>query len=263
MIGIGTVQDSVHTALERNGYAIIPSFISPKQITQLQDFFSETVNQSDVDVAFFTTHWSANKSYRQQVNDFVSGKLKPALDGHFVGYKCLFGYFLYKKPSADGGVYMHKDWTLIDEEEFVGYTLWIPLIDTTNENGCFQVVPGSHLNAEPRGSNIPQEYAGITEEDFTPIPARAGDAIIFDHRLLHASAPNRSGADRLSVGLIIVPEKASVIHYWHTPESGETKVFEVGDDFLVKSFYDYKKHEPSDYILNMINNSEYYIKEKV
>jgi hypothetical protein len=256
MIHIPTFDKSLHENLEQAGFAVIPSFISPEQGNELQEFFFNNLSASNVDVPFFTTHWSNNNDYRKSVNSFVTNNVKPNLDKYFSDYKCLFGYYLFKKPSQAGGVFMHKDWTLIDEERFVGYTIWIPLVDITSKNGCFEVVPGSHLNSLPRGSNLPQEYPEVTEKDFKPLPVHAGDAIIFDHRLLHSSPPNLSDTDRLSVGLIIVPESAVPIHYFYQPETGETRKYEVGDDFLVKSFYDYKKLEPADYILNIITDSE-------
>jgi hypothetical protein len=56
--------------------------------------------------------------------------------------------------------------------------------------------------------------------------------------------------------LSIVPKDAAVIHYFHKPETGETNRYEVGDDFLVKSFYDHAHKEPADYILKIIADQE-------
>ena len=257
MISISIIDDSVRMAMERDGYSVIPSFLSHYQIIQLTEFYYRTLESSGVSEAFFTTHWSSSIDYRKIVNNYVQQELKENLDEHFSGYKCLLGYFLYKKPSTAGGVFMHKDWTLIDEKKFAGYTIWIPLVDTSEENGCFQVVQGSHIkDFRPRGSFIQQEYADVNESDFKALPVLAGDAIIFDHRLLHASPPNRSDSDRLSVGLIVVPENATVIHYYQAPEKDEPEVFEAGNDFLVKSFYDYQKKESPDYIMQIIKQRE-------
>ena len=253
MVSITIKEHSIHEALEKDGYVVISSFISSKQIQSLGEFYAATVDQSGVSEPFYTTHWSSNADYRRKVNEFVQQELKENLNTYFGTNKCLLGYFLFKGPSSDGGVFMHKDWSLIDENEFVGYTLWIPLVDTTLKNGCFQVVPGSHVkDIKPRGSFIPQEYTDVKEENFMALPIRAGDVIVFDHRLLHASPPNRSNAERLSVGLIIVPECAKVIHYFQQPNTGAIEIFEAGDDFLVKSFYDYKGMESGDYIINII-----------
>ena len=257
MIRVTAYNEEVDISLQEKGFALIPSFLSPAQMAELQRFFTETLPSSGVDLPFFTTHWSSNEAYRKKVNDFVSGYIKSNLAQHFTGYKCLFGYFLFKKSSTQGGVYMHKDWTLIDEETFTGYTLWIPLVDTTHENGSLEVVPGSHLtDIKVRGSNISQDYPQVSEKDFRSLPVSAGDAIVFDHRLLHSSPPNFSQSDRLTVGLVIVPENAVSIHYFHLPDTGETKRFETGDDFLVKSFYDYQENKPNEYIMHLITTAE-------
>ena len=257
MIRISAYDESVTKKMKEDGFAVVSRFFSPEQIVQLQDFFFETLSLSRVELPFFTTHWSSNAEYRKLINEAVIEKTKSTLDAHFDFYKCIFGYYLFKKPSEQGGVFMHKDWTLIDEEHFVGYTLWIPLVDTSIENGCFEVVPRSHQkNTQPRGSNISQDYPDTSPDDFRAVPVKAGDAIIFDHRLLHSSPPNLSETDRLAVGLSIVPKDAAVIHYFHKLETGETTRNEVGDDFLIKSFYDYAHKEPADYILKIIANQK-------
>ena len=100
---------------------------------------------------------------------------KPALRGTELPY------------HQDGGT----QWGL-DRERFV--TIWTALDDATVENGCMQVIPGSHrlgLFSE-RGHTITpeQEAQHCRDEDSIFLEARAGEAILLHNYLLHRSGVN-------------------------------------------------------------------------
>jgi ectoine hydroxylase-related dioxygenase (phytanoyl-CoA dioxygenase family) len=63
-----------------------------------------------------------------------------------------------------------------------------PMLDCGPEDGCFAVVPGAHK------SNFRFPWGSHPEENplLTPVPAAAGDAIIFTEALTHGSTVNRS-----------------------------------------------------------------------
>ncbi len=73
----------------------------------------------------------------------------------------------------------------------VAMQVMIYLEDSTPENGCSVVVPGSHQEAE---------YC--TQDDFesaVPVPANKGDVIIWDSRLWHGALENSSERSRWSL----------------------------------------------------------------
>jgi hypothetical protein len=69
--------------------------------------------------------------------------------------------------------------------------LSIVLEDQNEANGCTVVVPGSHLS----GEYAPQSALS----DAIPIPSKAGDVVIWDSRLWHATTANQSGKTRWAV----------------------------------------------------------------
>ena len=88
-------------------------------------------------------------------------------------------------------------------------SIWIPLDDVTRDNGTLMVVRGSHLRGwqteEGAGINQagdfnlvvnPEQWAREAEV-ICEIPR--GSAIFFSDKLLHASTPNSTGADRYTV----------------------------------------------------------------
>jgi hypothetical protein len=90
-------------------------------------------------------------------------------------------------------------------------TLWLPLVDVDLANGCLLLAPGSHgLGALPvrvrdamndrRNANEALEIDHLNRflarHPALPVPAAAGDALVFHTFLLHRSQPNRSAATR-------------------------------------------------------------------
>jgi ectoine hydroxylase-related dioxygenase (phytanoyl-CoA dioxygenase family) len=67
-----------------------------------------------------------------------------------------------------------------------------PMLDCDAEDGCFAAIPGAHK------SNFPKPWGNHPDENppLMPIPAQAGDAIIFTEALTHGSVVNTSGRPR-------------------------------------------------------------------
>lgn len=90
-------------------------------------------------------------------------------------------------------------------------TLWLPLVDVDDRNGCLLLAPGSQqLGALPvrvhdalntrRNANETMDIvdldAALVRHPAVSGPAAAGDALVFHTFLLHRSQPNRSTATR-------------------------------------------------------------------
>ena len=69
-----------------------------------------------------------------------------------------------------------------------------PLLDCNEDDGCFAVIPGSHKSnfERPFGDHHHPRMSPKIE----PIPANAGDCIIFSEALSHGSVVNTSGRTR-------------------------------------------------------------------
>ncbi len=85
-------------------------------------------------------------------------------------------------------------------------TIWIPIVDTTLENGCLQVLPRSHKMGlfthvwNEAGLTVPPE---LLPQGLTPkvLPIRAGGVILFHNYTLHSAKPNESDTVRWSFDL--------------------------------------------------------------
>ncbi|KIY00005.1 uncharacterized protein Z520_04642 [Fonsecaea multimorphosa CBS 102226] len=73
-------------------------------------------------------------------------------------------------------------------------------VDEANaENGCIEVVPGSHkMDVElSHGGAISKSWEDSHE--WTKVPLRSGDILLFGSHLAHRSAPNRTNSNRSSI----------------------------------------------------------------
>src|SRR5580693_502531 len=112
-----------------------------------------------------------------------------------------------KYPHDPGFVAWHQDNFYSNLHLTPSLSAWIALLDSTPENGCMRVVPGSHLqgtlphqetgssdNLLKRGEEIQVE---VDEADAIDLVLRAGDMSLHHHAIIHGSRPNRSDVKRL------------------------------------------------------------------
>ena len=90
--------------------------------------------------------------------------------------------------------------TVADETNMI--TVWIAVSDATLDNGCLQVLKGSHAKDDllphcplPQ-IGIPDEF--IDETDVRPVPVKAGGVVIFHPMCAHNSRENHTDGIRWS-----------------------------------------------------------------
>jgi len=71
------------------------------------------------------------------------------------------------------------------------------LDDATPENGCLQIIPGTHKKpVQHYGDELQIDIDETMQARTLYVPLQAGDCLLFHSLLLHASEPNRSDQDR-------------------------------------------------------------------
>ena len=84
-------------------------------------------------------------------------------------------------------------------------TLWFAVEDATLENGCLWVEPAGHLGPLRERFNLDDRQTTMVNLDPMPWPTessgksvevKAGSLVVFQGRLPHYSAPNRSAKSR-------------------------------------------------------------------
>lgn len=117
---------------------------------------------------------------------------------------------------AAGAVPWHQDksyWPDANSNPVI--TVWIPLVDSTPENGCLHIWPRTHrtrllsFHAEmitgTKYAEIDDEHLKGARREAVSLPLAAGGAILFNDRCVHMSTPNNSDHVRWSVDLRYQP----------------------------------------------------------
>jgi phytanoyl-CoA hydroxylase len=84
-------------------------------------------------------------------------------------------------------------------------TVWLPLADVDESNGCLTVIPQSHSKSLRHCS----DHNGIPVADLPgkpqPLPMKAGSILLFHRQTPHAALPNRTNKIRFSFDLRYQP----------------------------------------------------------
>ena len=96
-----------------------------------------------------------------------------------------------------------------DAAETFMVNFWIPLVDATRENGCMEVIAGSHrapLLEHERGMGPAGNFKGVIDEQLPDgehvlCPVRVGGVLLTQHKTMHRSLPNVSDDIRWSLDL--------------------------------------------------------------
>ena len=117
---------------------------------------------------------------------------------------------IISKPSSAPALYWHQDWARWDDPISASpwpqqvFLNWY-LTDTTVENGCIRVIPGTHRRRINLHEHLVQAHEGggyaieetnewmfLDHPEAIDVPVKTGQLLIGDARLLHGTRPNNS-----------------------------------------------------------------------
>lgn len=210
---------------DNNGFYKSPFPVLDKSdIDTLTEFLTTSgiYRKMDYDVSKDHPNHQLVYSMFQLFEDVVMPKLKKVIntDSNFVT-----GSFLVKAPKSKNVIIPHQDDNFTDESKnYYAVTCWIPLVDVDVNNGCIGILKGSNKvfdNVCPRptslADNINTEYYPLLVEYMEWIPMKAGEVLVFDHKTVHASLPNKTNNPRLSLSLLVTHKEADFYNYFIKP----------------------------------------------
>ncbi|MCS6819276.1 MAG: phytanoyl-CoA dioxygenase family protein [Chitinophagales bacterium] len=252
--------EALEQEFQRHGFVTV-DLISLDVVENLKQKFFETLQLSagqikaaelNYDISEITYDFSfidKNPEYKRKVFEVLTKELKTYADKYLDNYRIIIANYIRKTPERGGEVPLHQNWAFADELKCCTVSIWIPLIDSTIENGTLQVVPGSHKRfGRFRGPLVPWELEGIKQQIIdkylVPLETPAGKAVILDDSIVHYSAPNKTSTLRLAIQLICIPEEFPSIHYHKNASLPENviEVLEVDEEFYIH-FNPWKKPE--------------------
>ena len=194
-------------ALSREGFATTP-LLGPGEVTTLRACCGAVMTGA---ASGFFTSVLQPPDLRRRAHEAIRAVLAPVLAPLFGEARIVLASVVARSPGSDRqDLPLHQDWSFVDEARARSISVWVPLQDVSSGNGCMQVVPRSHLHDQPlRAIGSGFRYAGIEDvlrrDHLVDVPLAAGDALVFDHRLIHGSHANASPDIRMAVGAVLLP----------------------------------------------------------
>ncbi len=212
--------------LAGDGYCLLEKIIDADMLARLRTVTDELLSRQKA------AHFEENRSQGSLISVFehpFMAKLvayPPVLAAlaklGFDNPKWTSGYIISKPPQSPP-LFWRQDARFWDDP--VSYTpqiiqcyLMIYLVDTTPENGCLRLIPGSHLKRhalhdalpDAHGNDLgrmddPEHLAYQRAEGEVDVPVKAGDVVMGSARLLHAAHGNGSNQRRTNITLWYYP----------------------------------------------------------
>jgi hypothetical protein len=197
--------------LATTGYTNFP-FLGTGEIEKLVQYYSDF--QKEDPTHFYSSTHSKDTNFRKATSDHIKNIVGPLMSLSFKNYRLLGGAFVVKPPHGKGILQPHQDWNMVDEDSMRSFNLWVPLTDVNIENGAVFVLPGSHAKIKTyRGPGIDSLFKNIEPvawKSLQPLPMKAGEALFYDHALLHGSPANTTSVARLGIVCGVVPDTANM-----------------------------------------------------
>lgn len=153
--------------------------------------------------------WAHELATRPSILDAVEKLLGPNL--------LVWSTELFAKHPGDGiSVGWHRDEDYTGFDPTLSVTAWIALTPSTRDNGCMQVIIGSHndVSAKVAPSCSSAEHSSPDADDprATDVVLQAGQMSLHDGRLLHGSQVNRSSDERVGIAVRYVSPAVKPLH---------------------------------------------------
>lgn len=220
--------------LLNEGYAVV-KFINQIHIEELLQLYKD--NHTNPIPGFYASVFSDDIDKRQKITEKIKSIYTPIINSLFINHRMIGGIFIVKTEDEKERLHPHQDWGFIDEERYRAFNIWVPLVDVSEENGAFRITPGSHLWVKNyRGPKIPDTFPDKQEiiwQNMKTMNLKAGEGVIYDARLFHASYPNTTKQHRVANVFGAIPEGVPMLHY--IANNNQVDVYESNEAFFLGS----------------------------
>lgn len=226
------ITDAMVEQYHRDGFIVVPHVFSSEEVEQYKAYFmawNETRNPQFAHLnpdplvnypRIMQPHRADDLSLAWVLDDRLDQCMTALLGQSPYAVQTMF----YFKPAGARGQALHQDQFYLRVQPGTCMAAWMAIDPCDEENGCLQVVPGTHtlptlctVDADPTVS-----FSDVTvelPEGMSPLPVimQPGDVLFFNGQLVHGSYPNTS-IDRFRrsfIGHYIVAEAEKVGQYYH------------------------------------------------
>jgi ectoine hydroxylase-related dioxygenase (phytanoyl-CoA dioxygenase family) len=251
--------DEIEECINKNGYAVI-DLLTNDEVFKFLKLWEAIPKEVLFDnyCSILSTDIEFNKSVNSLLINMFRQKIEKIVQNVM---PIQTGSVLIKRPSEKAVVFPHLDPTIVDESIYSSFNVWIPMIDVDENNGCLYLYNdylaiSEKYRKRPINNTIVQYYEELSHfwENSIPINLKAGQALIFNHKLPHASKGNYTHNDRIAVSLSLIPENAKLVMYY---QNEKLKKWNMIEKYIVdySSFFERDNNgKPKKYISKNIEN---------
>lgn len=251
-------------AFEKDGFFVIEDFFDVNTINEIQEFYDSF--NFDTNPELNTNIKSCTKNENIQISDYLKSKYELEIDKYFDEVQLGGGVFIMKGSGEKSISSLHQDFNVVDEQKYKSITIWCPLIDVDEQNGCMQFVKGSHqwFNSI-RSFNMPTCFLDfhLVSEYLVSVSLKKGSVVVFNHSVFHGSKPNYSQNFRPAAAFSLLSKDATPLHYWR--DNKQINVYQIDEDFYnekAQQLFSGKSSESLHLIDSFPFKEEYIITEK-
>ncbi|HQV84974.1 MAG TPA: phytanoyl-CoA dioxygenase family protein [Chitinophagaceae bacterium] len=241
------------TDYNKDGYLVVKNFLDANEINKLQQIaFDDGAMRKH---AFDLNDQAGKKTkltlWYKPGNDAYglltrSDRMVNGADSLMEGESAVCHFhskLMQKEPKVGGAWEWHQDYGYWYKNEFLlpgqMISIMIAITDAGKENGCLQVIRGSHKMGRVEhgfaGEQVgaAQRYVDLALKtmELVYVELKAGDALFFHPNILHRSEANLSDNARWS--LISVYNRSSNVPYNEPSQSSTVPVEPVPDEALL------------------------------
>ena len=235
-----------HDHYLKYGWCVIENVVKQEEIKSFMDTFEEIskLDGFELDENLLNSGRLFNPEIRKKTQDVINLNAQTLLPRMFQMDKVdphTGGAYQVKPPHKNSDLLIHQDSTVIDEEKDYCLFVWIPFCDVTMENGPISFLSGSHLWGNlQRSLGVPWQFKPHIDtlyKHVRPVTVKAGDVIVFDPAVIHASAPNMSKEIRHAITITVLRKEYKLIYYFRNKDIDDSLIekYEVTENF----YYNY------------------------
>ena len=237
---IDWLDKDMETLFKKEGYVII-DLLTENQLEVLRNLYQKiNSNIHKEGNLLFSSGEHIDELSAREIDAAINKLIAESLKEHFENYETLMAAFIVKPPKQESSAYFewHQDLSFVDETSYSSAQVWIPLQDTNRNNGNLQFITATHsyndnIRTAPFYPSYFKPFMQEMKSYAKDIPLKAGQAVIFNHKLLHASTPNYSSKDRLAVITTIKPKAAQWFYFTWNDEFKKVSKYRADLDFFV------------------------------
>ncbi len=236
-----TIPEEQIAAFHRDGYCVVDGLFENHELAAIEAFFEdykhngekvydagctfEELDPSKQQVRAMHPHRYSAKAREWFLNPQVMDVLETLLGSPALGVQTMY----YYKPPGAKGQGMHQDNFYLISQPTTCIAAWTAIDESTDENGCLWVVPGSHkgnilcpkmdATAMRSWNNYGDSHINPFPREVSPIPVPVprGSTLFFGGHLIHGSGPNRTKdrSRRTFIGHYINEASECVAKFYH------------------------------------------------